>query len=173
LPGRTQQEAFDAFIDPIKRAISCVATAKLLRSKNDGATQGITLSPTPIRLTGSDYQLHIAHTFCFIEANREWRVTSLNYTYAIELARDNQKVVAFHWDGHGNGDVPFAHLHLGHANVEASPFLGPKAHIPTGRVAIEDVIYFLIDELRVQPLRHDWRNVLATARKPFITHKTW
>jgi hypothetical protein len=105
--------------------------------------------------------------------NKEWRVTSLRYAYAIELAESDQEVLAFHWEGHGNGDVPFAHLHLGHANSENSPLLGPKAHIPTGRVAIEDVIYFLIDELGVKPLKSDWREILSGVRQPFMTHKTW
>ncbi len=102
-----------------------------------------------------------------------WRVSSLRYEYAIEVSSTNQEVVAFHWPGHGVGEVPFAHVHLGHANSVNAPFIGPKAHIPTGRVAIEDIIYFIIKELQVRPRTEDWQEILAEVRKPFMEHKTW
>lgn len=100
-------------------------------------------------------------------------MSSLQYEYAIEVAETNQEIVAFHWSGRGNGEVPFAHMHLGHANTVSDPFIGPKAHIPTGRVAIEDVIYFLIKELRIHPGTDDWQEILAEVRKPFMDYKTW
>jgi hypothetical protein len=160
LPGRTQQEAFNSFIEPIERALSCIAHVKLTRSKlNSAFEQNVILQPVPLQFPACPYQLFMNHSFRSIQNSEEWRVTSLKYDYAIELVKTKQEVVAFHWEGHGNGSAPFAHLHLGHANVENAPLLGPKAHIPTDRVAIEDVVYFLIEELKVTPLRDDWQKI--------------
>jgi hypothetical protein len=175
LPGRTQQEAFDAFAEPLKQALSCVAHAKLTRSKlSITLEQEVVLQPLPLQIPNSDYQLFMSHAFRYLKTGiGEWRVTSLRYQYAVEVVKTKQEVAAFHWEGHENGSAPFAHLHLGYANAKNLPHLGPKAHIPTGRVAFEDVIYFLISELGVHPLKEDWRNVLATVRKPFMDYKTW
>jgi hypothetical protein len=175
LPGRTQQEAFDAFIEPLKKALSCVAYAKITRTKlNSELDQSIIVQPSPLPFTDSPYQLFMTHTFRYVRHNgTEWRVSSLRYEYAIEVSKKKHEVVAFHWEGHNSGAAPFAHLHLGHANVSSAPLLGPKAHIPTGRVAIEDVVYFLIEDLGVKPLKPDWKEVLARVRQQFMNYKSW
>ncbi len=97
----------------------------------------------------------------------------MSYTYAVELERNNQEVVAFPWEGHSAGVVTFAHMHLGHANSETFPHIGPKAHVPTGRVAFEDFIHFLIRDLGVFSLKSDWQDILSETRAPFLERKTW
>ena len=47
-----------------------------------------------------------------------------------------------------------------------------RAHISTGRVAVEDVIRFVIMEFGVEPLRPDWGRVLAEARTAFREQRT-
>ena len=175
MPGRTQQEAFDAFTEPLRQAISCVAHAKLTRSKlSSDLEQEVVLQPLPLQIPNSAYQLFMSHSFRYLKTGiGEWRVTSLRYEYAVEVVKTRQEVVAFHWEGHRNGNAPFAHLHLGYANARNLPHLEPKPHIPTGRVAFEDVIYFLISELGISPLKEDWPSILAQVRKPFMAYKTW
>jgi hypothetical protein len=48
-----------------------------------------------------------------------------------------------------------------------------KLHIPSGRVAFEDVIRFLIEEVAVIPKLDDWQAVLADALEAFVEHRTW
>lgn len=45
-------------------------------------------------------------------------------------------------------------------------------HLPTGRVSIEAVVRFLIQELDGEPRREDWEEVLDDAERPFIEHRT-
>jgi len=42
-----------------------------------------------------------------------------------------------------------------------------KAHIPTGRVSVVDIISFVMLELRVKPLLDDWQTRLEVARQIF------
>lgn len=42
-----------------------------------------------------------------------------------------------------------------------------KHHIPSGRVVLIDIIYWLISELHVKPLRADWESVLHEARTTY------
>ena len=101
------------------------------------------------------------------------KIRTTSYTYAVELAATNQEVVAFHWEGHRAGKFLAPHLHIGYATKTEFPHLPPKAHIPTGRVAFEDVIYFMIQELGVPPLQRDWKDVIAQTRQPFMVEKSW
>jgi hypothetical protein len=62
---------------------------------------------------------------------------------------------------------------MGYANKENTPHAGPKSHIPTGRVPLGDVVYFAILKMEVRPLRDDCEAAIASAREPFIKHKSW
>lgn len=71
---------------------------------------------------------------------------------------------AYHWhpEGHNPGTAP--HLHFG-SGVRAAHTGLATAHLPTGYVPAQDVIWLLIDELGVAPRRPDWREVLTTTRR--------
>jgi hypothetical protein len=48
-----------------------------------------------------------------------------------------------------------------------------KLHLPTGRVALEAVVRFLILDLDVVPRRDDWRSVLDRHEEQFRQARTW
>ena len=113
--------------------MSCVSKVKVLRSPVTDFDNGIAISPSPARLEKSEYQIFFAQTFRYIEEGLgTWRIKTTSYTYAVEVAATKQEVVAFHWEGLEKGKVPYPHLHLGYANKSESPYLSPKAHVPTG-----------------------------------------
>jgi len=79
--------------------------------------------------------------------------------YRCELAHaDGSMILAYHWHPVGVSPVTWPHLHLA-GQVAAIPF--DKAHLPTGPVTLQDVLRFAIVDLGVEPLRPDWRDVLA------------
>lgn len=82
-------------------------------------------------------------------------------------SRHRREFLAFHW--HPQSRVSWPHLHV-RAGVE--PALA-TAHIPTGRVPLEDIVRMLIDDLGARPLRDDWRDVLALTRATFEQERTW
>jgi hypothetical protein len=133
-----------------------------------------TFQRNPTALGDSGLTLFFRQNFYPTERNSgRWKITTVKYEYAIEVAETKQEVLAYHWDRDTAMVVPYAHMHLGFANTAEEPLIGPKAHIPTGRVAVEDLVFFTIQELRIHPRRDDWRTVIAEARRVFMAHKTW
>jgi hypothetical protein len=104
-----------------------------------------------------------------------WKVSALSYEYNIERRKDGQEILAFHWEGH-EAKNPMPHLHIGFAAQHKNLPLGPKNHIPSGRVLVEDVVHFLIDELKVSPTKHrrnSWRAIISKTRQAVMKFKTW
>jgi hypothetical protein len=60
----------------------------------------------------------------------------------------------------GHSRVTEPHLHVqGEREIAGQP-LG-KLHLPTGEIRLEDIVALAIEELGAEPLREDWRAVLA------------
>jgi hypothetical protein len=51
--------------------------------------------------------------------------------------------------------------------------LNRKAHLPTGRVAFEDVVELLIGTFGVEPDRGIWPEIVEKTRSLFAKHKSW
>jgi hypothetical protein len=77
----------------------------------------------------------------------------------------------FHWEPHST--VKYPHVHLGFAAKGHGLPIDNKAHIPSGRVAVEDIVTFLVSDLGVKPLKEDWADILAAERLTFIHKKHW
>lgn len=102
-----------------------------------------------------------------------YRVTTraYNYTLAEDSGGDEgQEIMAFQWDA--NDGLPFPHMHLSFATGALRAEF-QHAHIPTGRVAVEDFLEFIIRDFGVTPLRESWRNDLQRSRDSFRQYKTW
>jgi hypothetical protein len=67
-------------------------------------------------------------------------------------------------------DAPWPHLH---AHGARDTLTLHKLHLPTGRVALEAVVRFLIGDLNVAPRRSDWRTVLDRAEAHFRETRSW
>lgn len=60
--------------------------------------------------------------------------------------------------------TPFGRPHA-HVRAHDKRFIDlNKRHIPTGRVAFEDIVFFLIDDCEVKAGRADWKAVLEASR---------
>lgn len=99
-----------------------------------------------------------------------WRVKTRAYEYAL-VDDQHQEFAAFHWHPSGQSAIRWPHLHIGPA-LSYSNYLS-NAHLPTGRVAFEQVIRLAIEDLGVQPRRNDWRRVLDAAYAIFVDNRTW
>ena len=84
--------------------------------------------------------------------------------------------MSYHWHPDGPGGATYPHLHLGLAcGVPPRPagLIHPDVHIPTGRVALEDLLRLAIEQLEVKPLRDDWAEVLAASQRAFEESQSW
>ncbi|MDQ6921974.1 MAG: hypothetical protein M3170_10275, partial [Candidatus Dormibacteraeota bacterium] len=92
-------------------------------------------------------------------------------------AADGTKAISFEWHPVGSSPVTNPHVQLGPAGLgqglgELGKLLS-KAHIPTRRISLEQVLEFAIRELQVHHVRADWQTVLEETHAAFERWRTW
>lgn len=89
---------------------------------------------------------------------------------------DGHEIIAYHWHPNqtdpGGRVVAFPHLHLRYGAQVGRKQL-QKAHLPTGRVAVEDLLRIAITEFGVSPLRNDWEDILGNTQSLYEKWRTW
>ena len=184
MPGKTPRQAVEAFIDPLKDTLSCVAHAKITLSlggwAETGKIHGLTVNnDEPVKLQrrqhrGPILMLRAQMKYEIIRTKESgrlpWRVTTHAYAYELQTA-SGESVLSYHW--HPSPRVPEPHTHLGHTQLAPDAVLSQKAHQPTGRVSLESVIRACITEYNVRPLRDDWDKTLALREGDFQLYRSW
>lgn len=100
---------------------------------------------------------------------REWKVGTDGYAYTVSEDRDlSSELFSWHWHPTTRQDT---HLHVGRGHDLHGPLA--RLRVPTGRVAFEEVVRFLIEDLYVQPERSDWDSVLSECLERFRRFRTW
>ena len=84
----------------------------------------------------------------------------------------SQEVLGYHWHPQERNAVTYPHLHLYHGAGTLQHNL-LKAHLPTARIAIEDVVRCVITQLGVVPFKADWETILAETQASFQQWRTW
>jgi hypothetical protein len=179
LAGRSPAEAVNAFLEPLQQTLSCVSRAVLDVAGGywvAAEPHGLTINgglPAPLR-SNHGLGLIVQQQYRIVEAEGDlgpWRISTAAYAYEITMA-DESRYLAHHWHPAARSPITTPHLHLGGAGATDDPALH-SAHIPTGRVALEEVIRMLIAELGVEPLRDDWHEVLYRNTVAFERWRTW
>jgi hypothetical protein len=137
----------------------------------------------PLRLrTASSPAVYLSFGQRFVVVRDEtiedgpFRIHTREYWYRFELD-DDVELLAFHWtpETQNSQEKRYPHLHVGAALlVETTPILPGvlhKRHIPTGRVSIESIIRFAIEELGVLPLIPNWSDVLEQGQRQFDRYR--
>jgi hypothetical protein len=178
MAGRTPAEAVNNFLDPLRQALSCITHEILFvgggyhASPRDNPQQRhmLTLSTSPAVL-GRDrrFSLVLIQHYRVIEgedARGPWKVSTVAYYYTLKSAYTEHEIIGYHWHPQGRSPITYPHLHLHHGAGEVEYNLG-KAHLPTGRIAIEDILRLAITHFNVEPLRDDWEDILASSQSAF------
>jgi hypothetical protein len=188
LPGSSPDEAFQHFARPIQAALHCVTPAKLGRPRLVlDELQVLTFQHgTPVELRRRD-----AGSRIFLDTTLHYRLVEVHdpddvrgpfhastggYMFTIRDKR-KQEIISFHWDPRDPNSRRYPHLHIGATVLDAeNPVFGDsfsRLHIPTGRVTVEDVVRFLIEELKVIPLQSDWHDTLMASKEIHVMYRSW
>jgi hypothetical protein len=87
--------------------------------------------------------------------------------------RGGELIAAWHWHPtttRGDDKNRWPHLH---AHGVRDTLTLHKLHLPTGRVSIEAIVRFLIEDLGVIPRRPDWGRVLEQHEQAFRRTRSW
>jgi hypothetical protein len=170
-----EHEAVQDFTAKLQQITSCVSNdVWRLLSKGGGIytlvySQGQDLSPLELkRKKGRSLLVELTQ---IVEVTAKLRTTE--YIYAVADA--DGPLVDFHYHPANSAEgIHFPHIHVyADADNRFASFHLHKKHIPSGRVALEDVIQWLIEELGVIPLKRDWKARLAASRKAFKETRSW
>ena len=182
MAGKTELEAVQNYIEPLQKAVSCVTDAVL------SVSGGYYASDKPHALTFGDglpqklpqTNLYIAITQLYYVVRDDdpdrgpWKATIAEYVYTLRRGAGERKpevLLSYQWHPRPRAKFNYPHLHLGSASG-VEQHLG-ATHIPTGRVALEDVLRFSISQLGVKPRRDDWKEVLDKTQGRFEAYRTW
>lgn len=172
----------------LQLALSTVSTSVLVVSPRGYEADGphaLTVGDGPVHLRPPDglLQLHIVHWYRIVEDSGPrgpWRVTSAGYHYLVSGPGENgerpEDLFAYHWHPSGQSHVTTPHLHfwvghkveLGHLARQIA-----QAHIPTGRISLEQVLRLIIEELNVPTRRGDWAEILDEGQAFFEGWRSW
>jgi hypothetical protein len=87
-----------------------------------------------------------------------WDAQTAAYEYRLS-DQDDREILTYHWHPGSQSHVRTPHLHLGpSAEVRRDSLL--TAHLPTGMVALQDVIRLAIESFGVVAVRQDWERAL-------------
>ena len=171
MPARGAAEAVGAFKASLQRSLDCVTDAVLT------VAGGYYPSPQPhvatlnrglrVALRGPRRVGLIASLqYRVVQGPGQrglWSPRTVDYVYGLTDAQ-RREILAYHRhpDGH---PIAWPHLHVGPGSGADQAALSHKAHLPTGRVALEDVVRLAITEFDVPPRRAGWEAALAQARR--------
>lgn len=123
---------------------------------------------------GRGYYLYVGQT---LEAKqikpKQYRLRTLAYAYRIGQGPDRDNNWFARWEYNSRDFLPDAlhprhHCHLpGSIDFAGETFDLAKMHIPTGWVTVEEVIRFLIHELKVRPKKSHWDTRLRRSEEKF------
>ena len=99
------------------------------------------------------------HYFIVDAPDEGWQVQRAAYFYAVGR-QDTGELLAFHWHPRGKSPIVTPHLHV-RANIQIGERWLGKVHLPTGKLAIEDMVRLAIQELSAEPVREDWEALVA------------
>ncbi len=165
--GRNPYQAVQNYRSSLQRIVSCVTSSVILVGSTQGYRPGsehrLALGPEEaVRLPGANVSLSVQVFARVLEQGERalpWTVSPFGYYYALREP-EGPEIVTYHWHPGRRSSIDFPHLHLGAGSGVGREEL-QKAHIPTGRVELEDVLMMAIREFGVRPRREDWARILG------------
>lgn len=173
MPGRNRDEAWRAFLAPLTRAVGTVdMTARLKWRHHDGEMSQVTTGVPGLILNRPGMPqtyLYAAMTLCCVADEGErgpFRMSTRRYDF--ELIEAGSVVFGWHWHPESKQSrVNWPHLHLPPGSVHKSK------HVPTGRVALEDVLLFGIRDMDVVPAHGQSVAILEEVAERHKKYRSW
>ena len=191
MAARSTEEAVDAFLSPIRAALTCLAPCTVFGSGQSlGRAYEVTFfaagrgDPNVLRLSTHGgvgevlfrpFQRYIVAPLPVVAGRRRCEARTIGYHFRIlDIAERELAVYDWHPDGLSPVTIPHLHVPAAEAVVMAQQPSSPqsglkthlgKAHFPTGLIRLEDVAELLIRDFAVVPARADWQDVLQRNRE--------
>lgn len=179
MPGRNAKEARQDFLAPIERTLKCLTFAHRFTMREPASADSTRFAmvlnggePAVLRASdGPSFDLYVAMALDLVPFEEgQVRLSTRRYIYEIQVAHaqgKREQLVRWHWHPEGRSRYVHPHLHL----PEGAPY--SKVHVPSGRITFEDVVEFMICELRVEPTHESWQSALDEVRQRHVQYRSW
>jgi len=128
--------------------------------------------PPLAQLSGTELFLFFSQNYRIVQCSHDdqaWKVSTTSYFYRLDDEEGNE-ILSYHWHPHSAPAYP--HLHLKRGSLVGRAEL-QKTHMPTGRVAVESVVEFLVETFNVVPLEEDWEHIVLRNLRQFEANRSW
>lgn len=179
MAGNNPRQAVQAFFKPLQHVLSCFTDAVITHKgdyKVNGGPYALTVGTghrtDKFKLPGSDFHFSVLMNYTIVNATADrgpYKVKSTAYFYSLE-EDGGKEILTYQW--HPTKTCMFPHIHLGSSSKLGSKTLN-KLHIPTGRIALEQVLRLAVEELGVKPIKTGWSDILCKAQGGFEKWRTW
>jgi hypothetical protein len=168
-------------MEPLQRAASCV-TESVFRPSARGYSAGtghamILNKGRPVRLSAAQPLLLFAQLEYDVVRTDDvdrgpWKVRTRGYRYHV-LSADEDEVALYHWHPGGTSTYEDPHVHVGPTQLHGEAIITKRMHLPSGRIAFEQVLTLMIREFGVEPRRDDHEAVIEDCFSRFAKWRTW
>jgi hypothetical protein len=79
---------------------------------------------------------------------------------------------AYHWHPKARSAITYPHFHLEHGAHATRPEVN-RAHFPSRRISVEEVIRLILESFPVEPLQGDWRDILSRTQGAYEDFRSW
>lgn len=110
--------------------------------------------------TRSTIGISVAIRYRISEDVEGFTITTAGWTHTLYLGDDEHLRYDYH--PHDTPRITFPHVHIG----------GAKAHTPTGRILVEDLLILALEH-GAKPRSRDWKARLTKSRDTFRSDCTW
>jgi hypothetical protein len=167
--GRNPAAAVQAFLAPVQAAFGLFAAGNVIADTYRPGSEGFLVfrGGEVVTLHGaSKVGLGVRVRYSIIRDDRPgcgpWRVTTTGYMY--ELQRDGTTLYEYRWHPRSRSHEVRPHLHCTAVG---------KAHIPTGRVMVEDALNLAVQHGAKPNSLARWQELDALNREKFARSAVW
>lgn len=164
MSGRTPAEAVNAFLEPIQQVVSCV-TGSVVSVQGGyfpaGKPHLLTFADGyPARLSGdARLLLWLNYWYRILPNETGWYIHVVGYFHSLADQEDIE-LLTYQWHPDSLHTVDFPHVHIGPAGrVGYADLL--RAHLPTGFIAVREIVRLVIIDFGINPRRDDWQEILG------------
>lgn len=166
--ARSAREVAEAFGAAMQESISCVTDASFCYPQAYPLFRRhvLALAGGDVVELDSEDGLHLfaTHEYVVTEDGGGFRVQTAGYIYGVDADDIGGELLSYHWHPTGTSWYQEPHVHVHEKRFR---------HLPTGRISLEAVLRFLIEELAVRPRRDNWRDILARNEAAFKRQRHW
>lgn len=147
----------------MQQAIRCVSH-EAVRFVGPDRTGGALMLPRWVSLDHPTRSVKLTLLHRFRLDGRDLQSTAYYYDTVLDGVG-----LQFHW--HPGDGLAAPHMHV--RSLPDDPIGLDDLHVPTGRIPLERVVRFLIEEIGVTPIRDTWREVLDDGERTFVERTSW